>query len=64
MIYHPQESKVSKFVKILAFWGSMFCMLWLCIMIFHDDVKIPQKEITLLIDMTNRVNICLPAEED
>jgi hypothetical protein len=64
MIYHPQESKVSKFVKILAFWGSMLCMLWLCIMVFHDDVKIPQKEVTLLIDMKNRVNICLPGEEE
>ncbi len=64
MIYHPQESNVIKFFKILAFWGSMLGMLWLCIMVFHDDIKIPQKEVTLVIDMKNRVNICLPEEKD
>ena len=64
MIYHPHESKFTKFIKIIAFWGSMFCMLWLCIMVFHDDVEIPQKEVTLNLDVKNRVNICLTEEEN
>lgn len=63
MIYHPQESKVTKFIKIAAFWISMLAMLWLVILIFHDDVQIPQREVTVKVDIKNRVNICLPEEE-
>lgn len=62
MIYHPQESKVTKFVKIIAFWSSLLAMLWLVILIFHDDVQVPQKEVVVNIDVKNRVNICLPEE--
>lgn len=42
----------------------MLAMLWLVILIFHDDVEIPQKEITLKIDVKNKVNICLVDEEE
>ena len=63
MIYHPEESKVTKLVKILAFWGSMLAMLWLFVLIFHDDINIPQKEVTLKINIKNQVNICLPEDE-
>lgn len=64
MIYHPKEHKVTKFIKLLAFWASIFVMSWLIILMFHDDIKIPQKEITLKVNMKNRVNICLPENED
>ena len=63
MIYHPQESKVTKFIKIVAFWTSMLAMLWLVILIFHDDVQIPQKEVVVKVDVKNRINICLPEVE-
>jgi hypothetical protein len=63
MIYHPQESKVTKIIKILAFWISILGMLWLCILIFHDDIKIPQNEVKLNISIKNKVNICLPEDE-
>lgn len=62
MIYHPLENKVTKFIKIVAFWASMLAMLWLVILIFHDDVQVPQHEITVRIDMKDRVNICVPEE--
>ncbi len=64
MIYHPQESKVTKFIKIVAFWTSILGMLWLVILIFHDDVKVPQKEVVVNIDVKNHVNICLPESKD
>jgi len=64
MIYHPQESKVTKIIKVLAFWSSILGMLWLCVLVFHDDVQIPQKEVTLNVDVKNKVNICLPEDEE
>ncbi len=64
MIYHPLENKVTKFIKIIAFWSSILGMLWLFVLIFHDDVKIPQSEVVVKVDIKNRVNICLPEEED
>jgi hypothetical protein len=62
MIYHPSEHNFVKLFKILAFWASILLMLWFCILVFHDDIKIPQKEVTLKIDLTNKVNICRPEE--
>jgi hypothetical protein len=64
MIYHPREHKITKITKFLAFWASMFIMAWLMVSIFHDDIKIPQREITLKIDLKNRVNICAPENND
>ncbi len=64
MIYHPLENKVTKFIKIIAFWSSILAMFWLFVLIFHDDVKIPQREVVVKVDIKNRVNICLPEEED
>jgi len=63
MIYHPREHKFIKMFKILAFWVSILLMLWFCILVFHDDVKIPQKEVNLKIDLTNKVNICRAKED-
>ena len=63
MIYHPLENKVTKFIKIIAFWSSILAMFWLFVLIFHDDVKIPQREVVVKVDIKNRVNICLPEEE-
>ena len=64
MIYHPREHKITKITKFLAFWMSLFAMLWFVILIFHDDVKIPQREITLKIDIKNKVNICSSEDND
>ena len=64
MIYHPEEHKIAKIVKFFAFWCSLFAMAWIFIAIFNADLKVPQKEITLELDVTNKVNICLPEDED
>jgi len=64
MIYHPNESKFSKFIKITAFWISMLGMTWLFVLMFHDNIKIPQQQITLKVDISNSVNICLPEDEE
>jgi hypothetical protein len=64
MIYHPNESGFSKFVKITAFWISMLGMMWLFVLMFHDNIKIPQQQITLKIDVSQNINICLPEDEE
>lgn len=63
MIYHPEEHKIAKIVKFFAFWCSLFAMAWIFLAIFNADLNIPQREISLKLDVTNKVNICLPAEE-
>jgi hypothetical protein len=62
MLYHPQENIISKIVKIIAFGTSLFVMIWLSLLVLVDDIKIPQKEISLKIDLKNKINICLPEE--
>ncbi len=64
MIYHPRENKVTKIIKIFAFWSSILAMIWLFIMMFYDDVKIPQRQAVLKIDLKNKVNICSPEKDD
>lgn len=63
MFYHPNDSKVTIIIKHAAFWGSLLTMFVLFVFLFRDDVKIPQKEITLKIDVRNKVNICSPEDE-
>lgn len=63
MFYHPSDSKVTLIIKHLAFWGSLIAMFALFIFLFRDDVKIPQKEITIKIDVKNKVNVCLPEDD-
>jgi hypothetical protein len=64
MIYHPKEKKVTKIIKLLAFWFSLLLMMWFVILIFHDDVKIPQRTTVMKLNMKNKINICRPEKED
>lgn len=63
MLYHPEENIVSKLIKIVAFGASLFVMIWLFLLVLFDDIKIPQKETTLAINIKNQVNICLPEDD-
>lgn len=60
MLYHPEEHIFSKITKLIAFGASLFVMMWLFSLVFFDDIKIPQEEITLKLNINNQVNICLP----
>lgn len=64
MFYHPNDSKATIITKHLIFWISMFTMIGLFIFLFRDDVKIPQEEVTLKIDLHNKINVCAPEEDD
>lgn len=64
MLSYPKENKVTRFIKLSAFWLSLLTMLWLFVLVFHDEIKIPKREIALKIDITNKVNICLPEDDE
>lgn len=63
MFYHPQDNKITVAIKHLVFLVSLISMLLLLVFLINDETKIPQKEITLRIDMKNKVNICQPEED-
>ena len=44
-------------------WSSLFAMAALVFTLFRADFKVPQKTVTLKVDIKNRVNICLPESE-
>lgn len=64
MIYHPKENKVTKILKLVAFWASLLVMTWFVILIFHDDVKIPQHDVVMKLNVKNKINICQPEKEE
>lgn len=61
--YHRHESKMSIFIKCSLFWIGLILIVVTFISLSHkSDLKIPQREYTIKIDIKNRVNICLPDE--
>ncbi len=63
MFYHPYDSGNAAAIKHLIFWVSLFGMFALFIFLICDDAKIAQKEVSLKIDVRNKVNICLAKDE-
>lgn len=63
MFYHPNDNKITMITKHLIFWIGLLSMFVLFVFIVQDDAKIPQRLITLKINMEDRVNICLPEDE-
>jgi hypothetical protein len=53
-----------KIIKYIFLWTGTAVVTALIIFMMQDDIKIPQKEITMVIDMKNKVNICLPDDEE
>lgn len=65
MFYHPHDTKIAAFTKHLAFWIGLCSMFALFIFLtISEEIEAPQKEVTLEIDIKNRVNICLPEDEE
>jgi len=64
MFYHPSDNKSTIIIKHIIFWIGLCAMLVLFIALVFDDSILPQKEITMKIDVRNKVNICLPEEEN
>ena len=63
MFYYPHDNKITRILKHLAFWTGLLLMFLFFVFLINDEAKIPQKEVILEIDMKNKVNICLPADD-
>lgn len=63
MFYHPNDNKATIIAKYFCFFAVFLSIIGIVVMVFVNNVKMPQKEIVLKIDITNKVNICLPEEE-
>lgn len=61
MPYSTTNSKAS--LKNTILWLSLLTMFGVFISLFFTDFKPLQKEITLKIDIKNKVNICLPEDK-
>jgi hypothetical protein len=65
MFYHRRESKLSIFIKHSLFWSGLIFMLVISFVIIKkDDIKIPQKNIVIKLDIKDKINICLPDEKN
>ncbi len=64
MFYLPNETRFTKITKHAVFWLSIAVMFAIFIMLFNDDAKIPRREIVMKVDIRNKVNVCLPEEDD
>jgi hypothetical protein len=64
MFHHKHESKLSIFIKHSLFWvGLIVIVLTFISLSKRSDIKIPQREITVKINLDNKINICLPDEQ-
>ncbi|MBL6665321.1 MAG: hypothetical protein ISQ34_05720 [Rickettsiales bacterium] len=64
MLYHPKEHIVSKIVKLIAFWASIFVMFSIILSLLIGDPKIKQRVVEMDLELKDHINICLPEEED
>lgn len=63
MLYNIHDSGFSKILKQLVFWISLSAMLGLFVFLLGNEVKLPQHQIVLELDIKNKVNICAPKDD-
>ena len=61
MFYHSFTNKHN--IKNTIIWLSLLAMSVVFILLLVSDFHPKQKEVTLKIDIKNKVNICLPEDE-
>lgn len=59
-----KDNRVFAAMQYVVLWVSLFAMFALFILLFRADFKVPQQQVTMSIDIKNKVNICLPEDED
>ncbi len=64
MFYHSHDDNIARLIKHSMCWVSLAALFLLVVFLIRDDAKIPQKEIILKIDVKNKVNICLPEDDE
>jgi hypothetical protein len=64
MPFYSSDNRVVAIMQYVILWVSLFVMLALFILLFRADFKVPQKTVTVKIDVRNKVNVCLPDDPD
>ncbi len=64
MPFYSSDNRVVAVMQYVILWVSLFVMFALFILLFRADFKVPQKTVTLKIDVKNKINICLPDDPD
>jgi hypothetical protein len=62
MLKTPRGNKITEATKHLVFFASLAMIIVVLIFLIRDEAKIPQREIVLKLDLSNRVNVCEPEE--
>lgn len=63
MFYHPHDTRFTIITKHLVVLSAFLTMIAVATYAILDDTKIPQREISLVIDVKDSVNICVPEDE-
>ncbi len=64
MFYHRRESRLSIFIKYSLFWTGLISMVVVAfLLVKKNDIKIPQRDVVVKVDIKNKINICLPDDK-
>jgi len=63
MFYHPNDNLFTVIIKHLVGFAALIALFALLVYAIFDDAQIPQRDITLLINIDDQVNICRPDED-
>ena len=64
MQYPQNDNKLLLIIKHIAALIALLVMVGLFIYVILDDFKITQKQVTIVLDVKNKVNICLPETDE
>lgn len=64
MFYHPNDNLFTVIIKHLLGFAALISLFALLVYAIFDEAQIPQREITVLINVEDRINICTPGEDD
>lgn len=65
MPYHINESKISTALKHFLVWFSLLFMGSISVILLKaGDLKIPQHQTVITVNIKDKINICTPGEKD
>ncbi len=64
MFYHPNDSLFTVIIKHLVGFAALCSLFALLVYAIFDEAQIPQKDVTIMVNIEDRVNICVPGEDD
>ncbi len=62
MLYNAFDTNFSKLAKQLIFWLSLAAMAGLFLFLLSSEAKLPQRKISIDINIKDKINICTPAK--